>query len=165
MSAKAKLTTMKENELVPVEDKIKEIAEKATPVKIMEGSLAKFVSDVFDMAREEDEYQQAIKEAIIAKLPDMKPSELIALATSASTNKNDLISKVINPSMQLLTAAQANELSLRQQEKQPQYNQTNIREINTTTPTDVLQGLQTLFNLASSVKIEDQNPQEDTSKT
>jgi len=146
------------NEIVAVET-IKELAnldkEEHSSVKLIEDSLAGFLGKTFQMAIDEDDYQKQIKDAIIAKLPDMKPSELIALATSASTNKNDLISKLVTPTMQLLTAAQQNELSLRQQEKQPVLSQTNIREINHAAPGEILQGLQALFHVATTLKQKD----------
>ena len=133
------------------EQQIHEIAEKSTPVKLIENSLAKFLQDTFMMAREEDEYQKKLKEEIIRRLPDMKPSELIALMTSASTNKNDMLSKLISPTMSLLTASQQNELSLRQAEKSPQYTQNNIKEINTNTPAEIMIGLESLRHFMSSL--------------
>ena len=140
-------------------DQIKEIANISTPahtpVKVMEESLAKFLQDTFIMAKEEDDYQKQIKNQVITKLPDFKPSELIALITSASTNKNDLISKLVAPMMQLLTAAQQNELAQKQQQNNPnfqQFSQTNIKELNTQTPSDILAGLQSLTWLAEAVK-------------
>jgi len=138
------------------EEQIKEIANKSTPVKLMESSLASFLQNTFQMAREEDAYIKNIQAEIVSRLPTFKNTEIIALATSASTNKNDLFSKVISPTMGLLTAAQQNELAMRQHEKLPHFNQTNIREINTQTPAAVLQGMQALFNLAEAIKIKEE---------
>jgi len=142
-------------DVVPTEEQIHDLATKTTSVKLIEDSLGKFLNDTFEMARQEDVYQQAIKNAIIAKLPDMKASELIALATSASTNKNDLISKLVSPTMQLLTAAQQNELAQKQKEQTPHYTQNNIKELNAATPTDILVGLQALQFLAEKVQLKD----------
>jgi uncharacterized membrane-anchored protein YjiN (DUF445 family) len=131
---------------------ITKVAEELSPVKTIEKTLAKFVSDTFEMAIAEDNYQKAIKDEIIAKLPDMKASELIALITSASTNKNDLISKIISPTFSLLTAAQQNEMSLRQKETMPNISQTNIREVNAAASVETLQGLQALHHLLNATK-------------
>jgi uncharacterized protein YktB (UPF0637 family) len=151
------------NEIVPVseEQQIHEVVERLTPVKQIETSLAKFLQDTFVMAKEEDDYQKNIKMEIIKRLPDMKPSELIALATSASTNKNDLISKIMAPIAQLLTAAQQNELAIRQQTGSPAFQQTNIREVNNMAPSDVLLGLSSLFNMVNTMKTAEEAPKED----
>jgi hypothetical protein len=141
------------DELAVIEEQqIKDVIEQLTPVKQIESSLAKFLQDTFIMAKEEDDYQKNIKLEIIKRLPIMKPSELIALMTSASTNKNDLISKIMAPIAQLLTAAQQNELLMKQKMDSPQYQQTNIREINNLAPQEVLVGLQSLFNFAQTMQ-------------
>jgi hypothetical protein len=143
---------MNEEDLQQLEQ-IQTAAKEITPVSLIEHSLSKFLNDTFVMVREEDDYQKSIKAEVIKRLPDLKPSELIALATSATTNKNDAISKVIAPTMQLLTAAQQNEMASKQKDIQAHsINQTNIREINNTAPSDVLNGLQALFNLANATK-------------
>lgn len=140
-------------DIIPAENEqtIHELATSMRPTKQIEGSLSKFLEDVFDMTRAEDEYQNAIKRQIIERLPEMKPNELISLATAASTNKNDLISKIISPTMQLLSAAQQNEMAMRR-DSLMQQNQNNapsdIRTVNSEATTDVLVGLQALFNLA-----------------
>jgi hypothetical protein len=144
------------------ESQIHELASKLTPVKEIESSLAKFLQDTFVMAKEEDDYQKNIKEEIIKRLPDMKPSELIALATSATTNKNDLISKIMAPIAQLLTSAQQNELLARQKNDSPQFQQNNIRSVNNIAPSEILIGLQSLFNLTQTMqKKEDINNSEE----
>ena len=146
---------MEENVLAPVTDEqvIHELSKR--PTKQIEGSLSKFLEDVFEMTRAEDAYQNAIKQQILEKLPEMKPNELISLVTSASTNKNDLISKIISPTMQLLSAAQQNEMASRRdaliassQNNQP----SDIRSLNQAATTDTLVGLQALFNLMNTVE-------------
>jgi hypothetical protein len=130
------------------------------PTKQIEGSLSKFLEDVFEMTRAEDAYQMAIKQQILEKLPEMKPNELISLVTSASTNKNDLISKILSPTMQLLSAAQQNEMASRRDALLATQNQQNqpsdIRAINQAASTEALVGLQALFNLMNTAKNETQ---------
>jgi hypothetical protein len=90
----------------------------------------------------------------------MKPNELISLVTSASTNKNDLISKILSPTMQLLSAAQQNEMASRRDALLATQNQQNqpsdIRAINQAASTEALVGLQALFNLMNTAKNETQ---------
>jgi hypothetical protein len=133
-------------------NKIHNVVEKMTPVKQIENSLASFLQDTFIMVREEDEYQKAIKAQVVANLPSMKNAELIALITSATTNKNDALSKTIAPIAQLLASAQQAEMSAKQKIENPAFQQTNIREMNTIAPSEVLQGLQSLFNLAKATQ-------------
>jgi hypothetical protein len=145
-----------ENALVEA-NKIHTLVEKMTPVKQIENSLASFLQDTFIMVREEDDYQKAIKAQVIANLPSMKNTELIALITSATTNKNDALSKTIAPIAQLLASAQQAEMAAKQKIESPAFQQTNIREVNNMAPGDVLVGLQSLFNLARvAQKQEDQ---------
>jgi len=148
---------MDEETAVVTTNQIHDIAEKLTPVKQIESSLAKFLNDTFQMAREEDDYQKLLKAEIINRLPTLKPNELIALMTSASTNKNDLLSKIMSPAMGLLTAAQQNELSMRQREQSPIYTQNNIKEINAATSADTLIGLQTLMHMINATVQKDKS--------
>ena len=138
--------------IIPTEEQIKDLANRTTPVRLIESSLSKFLADTFIMAREEDDYQKAIKAEVLKRLPEFKSSELIALLTSASTNKNDMLSKLISPTMQLLTAAQQNEMATKQKEITGTITQNNIKEINNIAPTEVLQGLQALFAMATAVQ-------------
>jgi len=147
---------MADDELIVTEEQIHAIAEKSTPVKLIESTLASFLNNTFQMAIDEDDYQKDLKNEVRKRLPDFKNTELIALTTSAATNKNDLISKLVAPTMQLLTAAQQNELAQKQRELSPQYMQTNIREVNTTASTDVLVGLNTLMNLLHKLQVKEQ---------
>jgi len=146
-----------ENEIiVPTEQDIKDLANKITPVRLIENSLSKFLSDTFIMAKEEDEYQKLIKAEIIKRLPELKANELIALITSASTNKNDLVSKIVSPTMQLLTAAQQNEMASKQKDTNGTYTQNNIKEINNIAPAEVLQGFQAFMNMVTAVQKKEQ---------
>jgi hypothetical protein len=136
---------------------IHDVVEQMTPVRQIENTLSSFLTKSFELAIDEDTYIKKLQAEILTRLPDLKPSELIALLTSATTNKNDMFSKLISPTAQILTAAQQNELANKQKEQLQQISQTNIREINNVAPSDVLAGLQSLFNLAQAVKKDDQD--------
>lgn len=137
------------------EDEIATIAEKSTRSSVLNDTLTTFVADICDQVRREDEYIDKLKEVALkeAQAGNLKPSELIALLTSATTNKNDLVSKTLGPTMGLLTAAQQNEMNerkeaLKEKEKEVQ-NSSNIRNISNMAPSDVLIGLQALFTQTS----------------
>lgn len=139
------------------EAEITEIAEKSAPSKLLNNTLTEFVADVCDQVRKEDEYIDKLKAVALqeAEAGNLKPSELIALLTSATTNKNDLVSKTLSPTMSLLTAAQQNEMNERkeaQKEKEKEALSTNsIRSVSEMAPSDVLVGLQALFTQAAIV--------------
>lgn len=139
------------------EAEIAEITEKNTPSKLLNSTLTEFVADVCDQVRKEDKYIDKLKAVALreAEAGNLKPSELIALLTSATTNKNDLVSKTLSPTMSLLTAAQQNEMNERkeaQKEKEKEALSTNdIRSISEMAPSDVLVGLQALFTQAAIV--------------
>jgi hypothetical protein len=152
-------TVLDESQTALATRDIHDIVEETTPpspVAKIESGLSDFLGHTFEMVKEEDDYKKQIQAELLSRLPSLKSSELIALVTSASTNLNDQMSKIVSPTMQLLTAAQQVELA-KQQKEQAQmqgatFNQNNIRELNATTPGEVLVGLQTLFNLAQATK-------------
>jgi len=146
---------MEETALI-TEQNIRDLSEQLTPVKLIESTLASFLNNTFQMAIDEDDYQKDIKNEIRRRLPDFKNTEIIALSTSAATNKNDLISKLVAPTMQLLTAAQQNELAQKQREATPQFTQNNIKEINANSSAATLAGLTAFMNLLEKLKV-DQN--------
>jgi hypothetical protein len=143
--------------LMTTEEQIHALSQEVTPVTVMENSLSAFMGDVFDQVRKEEDYQQKIKSQIIKNLPTMKNQELIALMTSASTNKNDLISKVISPTMGLMTAAQQNEMAERKEmiknKEEKIIGHGNMSQMNAMAPSEVLAGLQALFNMANAVQV------------
>ena len=69
------------------------VAEKVTPVSMMTNALSTFMADIFEEVRQEDLYIQELRKDILNDLPNMKPSEKIALITSETTNRNDMASK------------------------------------------------------------------------
>lgn len=109
--------------------------------------------NIFDMLSEEEKYQAQIRSYILANLDKFEPREVIGLITSATTNKNDLVSKSTAPLIQLLTAAQQNEAAERKERQKEQENKsniTNITQLNTVAPMEVLQGLMGLFNMGNA---------------
>lgn len=152
-----------EKELAPVvsENQISTIAEKVTPVSMMENALSTFMADIFEEVRQENLYAATLREHVLSRLDEMKPSEIIALITSESTNKNDLVSKVISPTMQLLTVAQQNELAERKEkakeEEKKVVSTSNIGQVSELAPSEVLVGLQTLFNMTSMMQPNNNN--------
>lgn len=154
MEEETTVPAVTEQQIHTIASPVVEDIEKVTPVTIMENSLSTFMTDVFNQVREEEDYQKKIKEQIVQNLPTMKNSELIALMTSASTNKNDLISKVIAPTMGLMTAAQQNELAERKEAaKEKQVIGTaagDITQVSTIVPGEVLVGLKGLFDIATT---------------
>lgn len=137
------------------EDEISKIAAEVGPSDVLKDSLTEFVRDVCNQVREEDKYISELKQVALqeAKAGHLKNNELIALLTSATSNKNDLTSKVINPTMSLLQAAQQNAMNerkelLREREKSAAP-KSDIRSISEIAPSDVLVGLQALFTQAT----------------
>lgn len=127
------------------------VAEKVTPVSMMTNALSTFMADIFEEVRQEDLYIQELRKDILNDLPNMKPSEKIALITSETTNRNDMASKVIAPTMQLMTALQQNELAERKEKMKEQevrqVSVSNIGQVSAIAPSEVLTGLQALFSL------------------
>ena len=146
------------------------VEEKSSVDKLAD-NLGVFVGDVFDQVRAEDTYLDAVKQQVIANLPKMSDRDLITLITSATTNKADLISKVTSPLVQLMTAAQQNELAEKKEkekEKEQKSGPTNIVNLSTVAPMEVLQGLQTLFNMSNALQKEQpamEIKEEEVSKT
>lgn len=140
-------------------DKVHEISEQTKSTDIMTGALVEFMTDVFQMNREQDKFEQALKTDILNNLSDFKPSEKMALLTAAQSNKNDLVSKSVAPLLNLLSTAQQNEM---QERKERQKEQTTLqaaaisgaglRQQVLTTPVEVLQGLQALMTLQNTFK-------------
>lgn len=145
---------MNETELV-TQDQIHDIVEeRITPTSKIEAGLSDFLTDTFKMVQEEDLYKKSIQSEIISRLSSFKNSELIALATSQATNENDMLSKIVSPTMALLTAAQQAEMARQQKEVQNQQNvlsQVNVREVNQVTPNEVQVGMKALMDLVQAV--------------
>ena len=134
--------------VVPISDDVK----KLSPVLKIETGLSNFLQNAFDIAVEEQQFHKKLEEEIVNRLPTFKNSELIALATSNRTNQNDLMSKLVAPTLQLATARQQNEMAKAQKAEGPTISQTNIQEVNNMAPQEVLVGLKSLFDLTQVLK-------------
>jgi ABC-type uncharacterized transport system YnjBCD ATPase subunit len=144
-------STVTEITVAPAE--IAVAAKELTPVAKIENGLSDFLSHTFQMVQEEDEFKKQIQAELIQRLPTLKNTELISLGISQSTNQNDMLSKIVSPTMQLLTAAQQAEMAKQQKEAQNvSLSQTNIRELNTQAPTEVLTGMRALMELLRAVQ-------------
>ena len=102
------LSTM-DKTLTTIPEDVKE-AEISSPIKSVENSLSQFVKDSFDVTRKDFEFNEAIQAEIMARLPEMKNTELIALLTNNKVNDNDRVSKILAPTFQLMTAKQNAEI-------------------------------------------------------
>lgn len=143
---------MEETQLVTTEEQIHQLASESAVTKI-ENSLSDYLQHVFTIAQEEDTFHKALQGEVLKRLPDLKNNELISMMTSNRTNFNDLISKVMNPTLQLATARQQAEMALHQKENSPQYTQNNIKELNTGgATTSIMQGMQTLQIILDAVQ-------------
>lgn len=149
---------MEENTELITSEEVHEVTQyisQPSPVTKIEAGLSDFISDTFKMVKEEDDYQKEIQAEMIKRLPTLKNSEIIALATSQATNQNDMISKVVSPTMGLLTSAQQAEMARQQKEIQMQQNigsQTNMKEININANQEVLSGMKALMDLMNVAK-------------
>lgn len=148
------------NEIVPTEEAIHHVSEMVSTNNILNNTLTAFVDDVCEQVRQEELYISQLRECALreAQSGGMKASELIALLTSATSNKNDLVSKVISPTMQLLAEAQRNEIQERREiqkekeEMKKMVSPSGIRQVSDIAPSEVLIGLQALFTQATALK-------------
>jgi C4-dicarboxylate-specific signal transduction histidine kinase len=141
-------------ELQPSKEiEISEEVKKLSPVLKIESGLSNFLQNAFNIAVKEQEFHNEIEKEIVSRLPQLKNSELIALATANRTNQNDLFSKLVAPTLQLATARQQNEMAQNQKaENSTNISQTNIHEVNQLAPQEVLVGLKSLFDLTNILK-------------
>jgi hypothetical protein len=144
------LSTM-DKTLTTIPEDVKE-AEISSPIKSVENSLSQFVKDSFDVTRKDFEFNEAIQAEIMARLPEMKNTELIALLTNNKVNDNDRVSKILAPTFQLMTAKQNAEIqaaadAAKNGTTEDANKSLNMRSINESTPKDVLQGMSQLRNL------------------
>ena len=143
------------------EVQISELADKVTPVTLMTNGLSAFMNDVFEMSRQEDLYIQQLRQNILADWNTFKPETKAMIVTSETTNRNDLASKVIAPSMQMLTALQQNELAERKERMQQKENAvihaSSIQQVSAAAPAEVLAGLQALFNMSNVMTPQSRN--------
>lgn len=127
-------------------------SKKVTPTSLMEGTLSVFVKDVCDEVRDQDAYAKEVRKQILKNLPTMSNKELIALDTSIAQTKNDLISKTVSPTMQLLTQAQINEINERKEQQkalEAKASPQGISQLALQAPNDVMVGFKAISDLVN----------------
>jgi hypothetical protein len=135
-----------------IHDAVSIIEEKSSPVSRVEENLADFLSDAFAIAKADNDFLHEIQDEIRNRLSKLDDSKLLALHVNHMTNRNDIYSKLVAPTMQLATAQQQAELAAtkeRQAAQSSSFSQTNIKEINNQVPQNVLAGMKTLNDLLS----------------
>ena len=141
--------------------------EKPTVIEQFQIELLDYAKKLFKEQLEDHQFVKAAQQhAINNNFKDLDPN-FVGMLTSATTNKNDLASKSLAPLMQLLTAAQQNELAERKEKekaKEAKSTTTNITQLNTIAPMEVLQGLQGLFNLANATQLKPAQVVEDNTE-
>ncbi len=66
-----------------------------TPIEEVEKSLVKFTTDMFDVARRDNVFREAMQNEILGRLDKMSADQLITLYNSDSVNRNDNVSKLL----------------------------------------------------------------------
>jgi hypothetical protein len=138
-----------------------------SPVKFVEKSLSQFVADAFEVTRRDFELSDAIQQSLIQDLATgaLTANQKIALLGTHSVNLNDRISKMVSPTLQLMTARQQAEIAAASQiatQKQAQNSITNITNLNQDAPKDVIQGMTLLNNLLTTIMKEKKEEEKET---
>lgn len=135
-----------------------------TPLDNVEKDLSRFTTDMFDVIRDKNNFNKAIENEIIRRLSlsledgGFDSREIIALQNNSAVNYNDVVSKVLGPTFQLMTAEQQAVYASKQAEAKQQGNITintanmgndQMRQLNESKEVDqkTLQGLNQLNNL------------------
>jgi hypothetical protein len=156
------------NELAQKAENLPTIANAkiATPVQQVEKSLSKFIEDAFAVTREDFELGKVLNKALTDKIESGSFSEnqLIALFNGYQININDKISKMVAPTLQLMTSRQQAEISAQAQvsaaEKQGGGNITSLTSINQAAPNEVLVGVKQLTDLLTAITQKNKNTNE-----
>jgi hypothetical protein len=127
-----------------------------TPVQQVEKSLSRFIDDAFTVTREDFELGKVLNEVLADKIKnrDFNENQLIALFNGYQVNVNDKISKIVAPTLQLMTTRQQAEISAQAQvqaaEKQV-GNVTSLTSINQSAPKEVLLGVKQLTDVLTLI--------------
>lgn len=129
-----------------------EKGQRPSSTAIVQETVTLLYKDIADEIRAQDEFERTVRKQVIANLPTMSNKELIALNTSISQTKNDLVSKTVSPMTQIINNAQINELNeKREQQKQleQQHSPQGISGIASSAPNDVMVGFKAISDLVS----------------
>ena len=159
------LETMNELATTPP-DGVAEAKLSETPLDNVEKDLSRFTTDMFDVIREKNNFNAAIENEIVRRLSlsledgGFDSREIIALQNNAAVNYNDVVSKVLGPTFQLMTAEQQAVYASKQAEAKQgnitintaNMGNSDMRSLNESKEVDqkTLQGLAQLNNLLQS---------------
>ncbi len=118
-----------------------------SPIGEVENALSLFVRDAMDVTRVDFQFNSALQEELLKRLPGMSDNQIAALFSNTNVNLNDKISKVLGPTFQLMTSKQQAEMAKAQAEQKAQsvvVTGNDMRQVNSTAPAEALQGMTSL---------------------
>ena len=129
-----------------------EAARILTPVESVEKSLAKFAKDSFEIVRNDYVFHEKIQDEIVRRLDRFTENQLVALLSNDSVNLNDRVSKVMAPTMGLITTKQQAEIAAKtQMAKDGTLGNSTAKELSQSVTTDVLNGMKALTDVLDIV--------------
>jgi hypothetical protein len=145
----AKALAILESKLA-VADPVVEAARIKTPVESVEDGLAKFARDSFEIVRDDYLFHRDLQDEVRKRLDRFTESQLIALLSNDSVSLNDRVSKVMAPSMSLITTKQQAEIAAKAQIEKvtgDSANPSTMRALNEQVTADVLNGAKALTDV------------------
>lgn len=128
-----------------------------TPIEEVEKSLVKFTTDMFDVARRDNVFREAMQNEILGRLDKMSADQLITLYNSDSVNRNDNVSKLLQPTFGLLQKNKEAEMQAKDDRVQIVNsfglpNNGAIKDMNLEASQEVLQGLSQISLMLDAFK-------------
>ncbi len=128
-----------------------------TPIEEVEKSLVKFTTDMFDVARRDNVFREAMQNEILGRLDKMSADQLITLYNSDSVNRNDNVSKLLQPTFGLLQKNKEAEIQAKDDRVQivnsfGMPNNGAIKNMNLEASQEVLQGLSQISLMLDAFK-------------
>jgi len=128
-----------------------------TPIEEVEKSLVKFTTDMFDVARRDNVFREAMQNEILGRLDKMSADQLITLYNSDSVNRNDNVSKLLQPTFGLLQKNKEAEIQAKDDRVQIVNsfglpNNGAIKNMNLEASQEVLQGLSQISLMLDAFK-------------
>lgn len=140
----AAIVQMSEHNPLPAVKK----AKITSPINEVEESLVKFTTDMFDVARRDNVFREAMQNEILSRLTEMTNDQVLTLYNSDSVNRNDHVSKLLQPTFGLISKQKEAETIANKDERVQIINQLGgqcsdkaMRSLNEESPQEVLQGL------------------------
>lgn len=91
-----------------------------TPSEVVEKKLSEFVADAFSATNKDLEFNEKLKSELVNRLPSLSDNQIIALFSNTNVNLNDKMSKLIAPTVGLMTAEKQAEIQAQQRKEQAQ---------------------------------------------